>query len=201
VFSASLKGVAEQPDILLSADRVSKRFGITQALDDVSVSFLKGEVHALIGENGAGKSTLGTIIAGLCRQDAGTIVIDGQLLRPGDLNGAFHAGVRLVHQELAQCPNLTVAENLGLHDMPSRLGFVNRRAMAERAARLVHKLEPGIDVDSPLGALSPGRRQICQIAAALDERVAARANSTAGGQGRGAQGHRAGRAHKFALGR
>jgi ABC-type sugar transport system ATPase subunit len=137
------------------------------------VTFLKGEVHALMGENGAGKSTLGKIIAGLYRQDAGTVTIDGQALRPGDLKGAFHAGVRLVHQELAQCPNLTVAENLSLHDMPTRFGLVDRRAMNELAATLVHKLDPGIDVESPLGLLSPGRRQICQIAAALDVRKGA----------------------------
>src|SRR3954462_7398102 len=113
--------MADQPEILLSATHISKRFGITKALDDVSVTFLKGEVHALMGENGAGKSTLGKIIAGLYRQDSGAITIDGGALRPGDLKGAFHAGVRLVHQELAQCPNLTVAENLSLHDMPTRL--------------------------------------------------------------------------------
>jgi ABC-type sugar transport system ATPase subunit len=126
-----------------------------------------------MGENGAGKSTLGKIIAGLYRQDAGTVTIDGQVLRPGDLKGAFHAGVRLVHQELAQCPNLTVAENLSLHDMPTRFGLVDRRAMNESAASLVHKLDPGLDVESPLGLLSPGRRQICQIAAALDVRKGA----------------------------
>jgi ABC-type sugar transport system ATPase subunit len=170
--------LTDQPPILLAAAHVSKRFGTTQALDDVSVSFLRGEVHALMGENGAGKSTLGKIIAGLYRQDSGTVTIDGHALRPGDLNGAFHAGVRLVHQELAQCPNLTVAENLSLHDIPTRFGLVNRRAMIDRAARLVHKLDPGIDVRSPLGLLSPGRRQICQIAAALDERTDGRGGAS-----------------------
>ncbi|MBI1190822.1 MAG: ATP-binding cassette domain-containing protein [Tepidisphaera sp.] len=154
----------------LVAQNISKRFGITQALDDVSVSFRRGEVHALMGENGAGKSTLGKTIAGLYRQDQGTVTLDGRVLTPGDIDGSFAAGVRLVHQELAQCPNLSVAENLSLHQMPaSKAGFVDFRAMRERAARLVHALEPGIDVTAPLGGLSPGRRQICQIAAALDE--------------------------------
>src|ERR1051325_4944396 len=171
--------MADPANILLLASHVSKRFGITQALDDVSVSFLKGEVHALTGENGAGKSTLGKIIAGLYRQDTGTVMIDGEALRPGDLKGAFHAGVRLVHQELAQCPNLTVAENLSLHDLPRRFGLVDRRAKNQRAASLVHKLDPGIDVEAPLGLLSPGRRQICQIAAALDERSGATARPAA----------------------
>jgi ABC-type sugar transport system ATPase subunit len=157
-------------DTFLQALHVSKRFGVTQALDDVSVVFRRGEVHALMGENGAGKSTLGKAIAGLHRADSGTITLEGRVLRAGDLEDAFDAGVRLVHQELAQCPNLSVAENLCLHDMPtSRLGLVDRRAMRARAARLVHALDPSIDVEGPLGALSPGKRQICQIAAALEE--------------------------------
>ena len=61
--------------VLLTAEHISKRFGVTQGLDDVSATFLKGEVHALMGENGAGKSTLGKVIAGLHRQDAGTVTI------------------------------------------------------------------------------------------------------------------------------
>ncbi len=161
---------------LLVASNISKRFGYTQALADVSVTFERGEVHALMGENGAGKSTLGKCIAGLHRQDSGTVTIDGRVLIPGDLDDAFDAGIRLVHQELAQCPNLSVAENLCLHDMPVRVGssrggasVVDFRAMRDRAARLVHVLDPAIDVEAPLGLLSPGRRQICQIASALDD--------------------------------
>ncbi|MFO0858701.1 MAG: sugar ABC transporter ATP-binding protein [Phycisphaerales bacterium] len=166
------------PNAFLSARNISKRFGITQALDDVSVDFLRGEVHALMGENGAGKSTLGKAIAGLHKPDSGEVIIDGRKLIPGDLDDAFDAGVRLVHQELAQCPNLSVAENLCLHDIPaarmpllSKLGgnLVNFRAMRDRAARLVHALDKTIDINAPLGGLSPGRRQICQIAAALDD--------------------------------
>jgi ABC-type sugar transport system ATPase subunit len=159
--------------VLLRATGISKRFGITQALDDVSVEFAKGEVHALMGENGAGKSTLGKVIAGLHAQDTGTVTIETEagprVLTPGSLDDAFAAGVRIVHQELAQCPNLSVAENLCLHAIPRKGLSVDFKAMEERAARLVHKLEPSIDVRRPLGAFSCGQRQICQIAAALDE--------------------------------
>ncbi len=164
-------GPVEPSHACLVASGISKRFGSTQALLDVSVSFRAGEVHALMGENGAGKSTLGKVIAGLHRQDDGTVTLDGRELKPGSLDDAFAAGVRIVHQELAQCPNLSVAENLCLHAIPrGRFGMVDDKAMAERAASLVHRLDPGIDVRRRLGTLAPGRRQICQIAAALDDR-------------------------------
>ncbi len=153
----------------LIATNISKRFGITQALDDVTVSFYPGEVHALMGENGAGKSTLGKILAGLHAQNTGTVVINGRKLIPGSLDDAFHAGIRIVHQELAQCPNLSVAENLCLHDIPTKGMTVDFAEMKRRAAALVHQLDPDIDVSKPLGYLSPGRRQICQIAASLDK--------------------------------
>ncbi len=153
---------------LLVASGISKRFGQTQALSDVTVSFNAGEVHALMGENGAGKSTLGKVIAGLHKQDTGAVTLLGKQLEPGSLDGAFHAGIRIVHQELAQCPNLSVAENLCLHDMPTRSGMVDFAEMTRRAESLVHQLDPAIDVTKPLGFLSPGRRQICQIAASLD---------------------------------
>ena len=152
----------------LIATNISKRFGNTQALEDVSVSFMPGEVHALMGENGAGKSTLGKVLAGLHAQNKGKVVIDGRELIPGSLDDAFHAGIRIVHQELAQCPNLSVAENLCLHDIPKKGFTVDFAEMKRRATELVHQLDPSIDVSKPLGYLSPGRRQICQIAASLD---------------------------------
>ncbi len=171
-----MAGVTLEKPILLRAESISKRFGVTQALDDVSVAFRAGEVHALMGENGAGKSTLGKVIAGLHKQDIGAVTIydnaTARVLKPGSIDDAFHAGVRIVHQELAQCPNLSVAENLCLHDMPrTPWRTVDRHAMNDRAARLVHRLDSGIDVTAPLGSLAPGRRQICQIAASLDERA------------------------------
>lgn len=162
--------MAIDADILLKAEGISKRFGITQALDNVTVSLRSGEVHALMGENGAGKSTLGKVLAGLHKQDTGSVELAGKVIESGSIDASFAAGVRIVHQELAQCPNLTVAENLSLHDLPrNSMGFVDFKAMRQRAERLVHALEPGIDVTADLGSLTPGRRQIVQIASSLDE--------------------------------
>lgn len=160
-------------DAFLQVSGVTKRFGPTLALSDVTLSMVAGEVHALMGENGAGKSTLGKAIAGLHKPDTGTISIGGRQLILGSVKDAYDAGIRIVHQELAQCPNLTVAENLCLHDMPAAIkgiGFgVDYRAMRDRAAKLLKDLAPEIDVAAPLGTLAPGRRQIVQIASSLDD--------------------------------
>jgi ABC-type sugar transport system ATPase subunit len=166
----AVAGVAREGAPLLVVQGVTKRFGPTLALADVTLSMRAGEVHALMGENGAGKSTLGKAIAGLHKPDAGSITLDGRALVPGSVKDAYDAGVRIVHQELAQCPNLTVAENLCLHAMPrTSLGLVDDRTMAERASRLLKDLAPEIDVQAPLGTLAPGRRQIVQIASSLDD--------------------------------
>lgn len=154
---------------LLTVLGVCKRFGITQALDGVSVAMYAGEVHALMGENGAGKSTLGKAIAGLHKPDSGSISVGGRSLALGSIQDATAAGIRIVHQELAQCPNLSVAENLCLHDLPTSMGMIDRDRMNRRASRLLAKLAPEIDVQAPLGTLAPGRRQIVQIASSLDD--------------------------------
>ena len=164
---------------LLTIEHVSKRFGSTQALSDVSVTMFAGEVHALMGENGAGKSTLGKAVVGLHAPDTGRILVGGRELKrggAGSVHDAYAAGVRIVHQELAQCPNLSVAENLCLHALPTRAGMLDRGAMNARAARLLRDLAPEIDVAAPLGTLAPGRRQIVQIASALDDRSSAPAS-------------------------
>ncbi|MCW5764722.1 MAG: sugar ABC transporter ATP-binding protein [Phycisphaeraceae bacterium] len=174
-------GAPAMAEDLLVVRGITKRFGPTLALDNVSASFRAGEVHALMGENGAGKSTLGKTIAGLHRPDAGTVTIAGRTLEPGSIDDAFDAGVRIVHQELAQCPNLTVAENLCLHDLPSRFGLVEKRSMCARAERLLADLEPSIDVRAPLGSLSKPRGRSCRSPARWTTAPAGAGRGTARG--------------------
>src|SRR5438046_498448 len=113
---------------------ITKRFAGVVALSDVSLSIERGECHGLMGENGAGKSTLGKILAGIHRPDEGQILIDGQPITIHSPADALRQGVGMVHQELAFCPDLTVAENLCMGQYPRRFRFLVDRSQMERTA-------------------------------------------------------------------
>jgi ribose transport system ATP-binding protein len=153
--------------LFLSFSGITKRFPGVLALDRVSFEIERGSCHALIGENGAGKSTLGKILAGVYTADEGEIRIDGKLIHPTNPLIARQLGIAMVHQELAFCPNLTVAENLCLGDLPRRAGWVDRATMRQRARAMLREIEANIDVNRPIGELSTGQEQIVQIAAAV----------------------------------
>src|SRR5262245_36454525 len=151
----------------LSFHNLTKRFPGVLALDRVGFEVERGSCHALIGENGAGKSTLGRILAGVHMADEGEIRLDGKVIHATNPLVARHLGVAMVHQELAFCPNLTVAENLCLGDLPGRSGWLDRRRMRDQARAMLREIEADIDVDVPIGSLSTGQEQVIQIAAAL----------------------------------
>jgi len=151
----------------LSVEHISKTFPGVRALDDVSVDFEKASVHALMGENGAGKSTLGKIIAGVYTPDQGIIKIEGREIKPTDPRIAQGLGIALVHQELAFCPNMTVAENLLLGGFPTNAGFMDWGKLREKARSLLHEIGSDIDVDTPLAQLTTGQEQMVQIAGAV----------------------------------
>src|SRR5947209_19267777 len=102
----------------LSFQNITKRFPGVLALDRVSFDVERGSCHALIGENGAGKSTLGKLLAGIYTADEGEIQLNGRRIHSGNPLAARQRGIAMVHQELAFCPNLTVAESLCLGDLP-----------------------------------------------------------------------------------
>src|ERR1051325_11171193 len=126
---------------------ITKRFPGVLALNGVSFEIERGSCHALVGENGAGKSTLGKILAGVYTADGGEIYCDGKLLRTPTPLAARKQGIAMVHQELAFCPNLTVAENLCLGDLPRRAGWLDRRRLREQARAMLGEIEAGFDVD------------------------------------------------------
>lgn len=151
----------------LALRNISKRFPGVLALDDVTVEITQGSCHAIIGENGAGKSTLGKILAGVYTPDTGEIELDGRTIRPTDPITARHLGIAMVHQELAFCPNLTVAENLCLGELPHRAGWVDQQAMQAKARSMLREIEAEFDVNLPIDQLSTGQEQMVQIASAL----------------------------------
>jgi len=144
-----------------------KRFPGVVALDDVSVAIEAGSCHALCGENGAGKSTLGKIVAGVYTPDSGSVEIDGTAVSFASPAAALAVGIGMVHQELAFCDNLSVAENLCLESLPRRGGFVDRPAMWRRAERMLADIGAAIDVRTRVAELSIGQQQMLQIAAAV----------------------------------
>lgn len=148
--------------------KITKRFGGVIALDGVDLTIESGECHALVGENGAGKSTLGKVLAGIHRPDGGTLLLDGRPRRFASPRDAARAGIGMVHQELAFCPDLSVAENLCLGRYPRVLGpLVGRRAMATRAAELLGRIGITLDVHQRMRQLSLAQEQLVQIAAAV----------------------------------
>ena len=153
--------------MFLQFDRMTKRFPGVLALDSVSFAVERGSCHALMGENGAGKSTLGKVLAGVYTADEGEMRLDGKVIHPATPLAARHLGIAMVHQELAFCPNLTVAENLCLGALPARFGWVDRARMRERARGMLREIEADFDVDQPIGQLTTGQEQLVQIAAAL----------------------------------
>ena len=151
----------------LSFQNITKRFPGVLALDGVSFEIDRGSCHALIGENGAGKSTMGKILAGVYTADEGTIHLDGKIIQPANPLDARKLGIAMVHQELAFCPNLSVAENLCLGDLPRRAGWLDRRTMREKARAMLGEIGADFDVTEPISNLSTGQEQMVQIAAAL----------------------------------
>ncbi len=146
---------------------ITKTFYGVKALDDVSLSFKAGEVHAVVGENGAGKSTVMKILGGLYFADRGEIYIGGVKQNINSVSDALKSGVSVVYQELNLMPELTVAENIYLHDLPSRLGFVNKAAMNHAAQELLDSMGLNIRATDPIALLSVSQQQMVEIAKAL----------------------------------
>ncbi len=155
--------------------RVAKHFGGITAVEGVDLTVQRGEVHSLVGENGAGKSTLMKIIDGVQRPDAGTVSIDGSVVRFSSVHDAERAGIAMIPQELELFPELTVSENLyvGRPRPRTRLGLIDRRQMRQRASQLFQRLGVVIDPDASVAGLRAATRQLVAIARAMlaDARV------------------------------
>ncbi|MFC4858181.1 sugar ABC transporter ATP-binding protein [Actinophytocola glycyrrhizae] len=159
---------------VLSAAAVGKRFPGVVALSEVDLDLAPGEVHALVGENGAGKSTLIKVLTGVHSPDGGTLTHRGEPVSFGSPMAAQQAGIATVYQEVNLVPLQSVASNLFLGREPrTRFGFVDFRAMRDRARELLHSYGVEVDVTRPLRTLGMGVRQMVAVAraAATEARV------------------------------
>jgi general nucleoside transport system ATP-binding protein len=151
---------------VLEMEHVSKQFGATLALDDVSLELRRGEIHALLGENGAGKSTLISILAGMYRPDAGEIRFEGEPREIDTPRTAIDLGIGTVYQHLTLVPTLSVLENLML-GIGSRSGRLEVAAARSRFDELAKVLGVRFGSDATVGGLALGQRQQVEIMKAL----------------------------------
>ena len=153
---------------LLEARKITKRFPGVLALDEVSLTLQRGEVHALAGENGAGKSTLMHILSGSLAPDAGEILLDGNPVYFRGPREAEHLGIGIIHQELSLVPNLSVAENIFLGRAPQNgLGLIDWKRMHLYAEALLKPMGLNIDVRARVSTYPMGVQQMVEIAKAL----------------------------------
>ena len=126
-------------EVLLHAEEIDKNFGVTHAIDHVTLDFFKGEVHALIGENGSGKSTFTSCLTGIYHKDTGTFTLLGKEISAKDQVDGNYQGVAIIVQEIGTLSGLTVAENifLGKEDEFTKLHVKNTKAMNRKAQELL----------------------------------------------------------------
>jgi len=158
----------------LQTHGLRKEYPSTVALDNVSVSFTGGHIHALLGKNGAGKSTLIKIFSGSVQPTRGQVWLDGREVRLRSPLEAFHAGIATVYQELSLVPSLTVADNILLGRLPQtrRLGIwrVDWAATGRDAQSLLDEMHAGIDARRRVSELSVAQQQVVEIAKAFSYR-------------------------------
>lgn len=156
--------------IVLEVKHICKEFPGVKALDDVSLTFRAGEVHAIIGENGAGKSTLIKAIAGAQPPTSGEILIDGVKYDHLTVAKAKELGIQVIYQEFANVPTLCAPDNVFLGQHTSKF-IVNDKERIQRTKELFASLHVNIPLDLPLGDMSPAMQQIVEIAKAVSANV------------------------------
>lgn len=154
-------------NVLVDIKDVSKHFPGVKALDHVSLSIRRGEVHALSGENGAGKSTLIKILTGVYTYDEGSIIFDGSPVAFKSTNESQKAGIGSVYQELNMIPYLSVAENIYIGDYPMGKTGIDWKELYENAQKQLDSLNIDVDAKKQLNELSTAQQQMVSIVRAV----------------------------------
>ena len=153
---------------ILSIHGMSKSFGRNKVLNHIDLNVKPGSIMGLMGENGAGKSTMMKCLFGTYQKDEGTIVLDGKEVNFSGPKDALENGVAMVHQELNQCLERNVIDNLFLGRYPKNsLGVVDEGRMKKEASDLFRKLGITVNLTQPMKKMSVSKRQMCEIAKAI----------------------------------
>jgi len=157
--------------VVLSLKNITKKYPGVVALNNVSIDFLEGEVHALLGENGAGKSTLIKAVAGAIDVDAGTITINGHAFHKLSPHISRELGVEVIYQEFNLVPTLSVAENIYLCEKSEQSALFSAKEIEKKAAAVLAQFEVNINPRAMVQDLSIADQQIVEIAKAVSKNV------------------------------
>lgn len=158
-----------RPDsVIYRAQNIVKRYPGTIALKGVDFNIYPGKVNVLVGENGAGKSTLMKIMAGIEFLSEGELFWKGKEIKLSTTKQAEDLGIRIIHQELNLCPNLTVADNIFLNcELTDKFGNIDVKAQERESAMLLGRLEQDINPRELVANLKVGQQQIVEIAKSI----------------------------------
>ena len=159
--------IESESETILEIRGITKEFSGVKALDDVSMSFRPGEVHALVGENGAGKSTLMKILSGVYQPTRGSLSFAGKAVAFKNPKQAQDAGIGIIFQEFSLIRNFDVADNVFLNREPGRAGAHRQGRERRRAISLFQEIGFDIDVDRRVEELSVVEQQVVEIVKAL----------------------------------
>jgi ribose transport system ATP-binding protein len=155
---------------MLELKNITKTFPGTKALDNVTLTFHPGEIHALLGENGAGKSTLINIICGIYPDYEGEVFLNSELLKLKSYQEALESGISIVNQEIQTIPDSTVAENIMLDKLDrfrKKSGRLDWKALNQSAGKYIEMVRLDLSSEQKVGPLSAAQKQLIQIAKAL----------------------------------
>ena len=160
-------------DNILEMRGITKTFPGVKALQDVSITVQRGHVHAICGENGAGKSTLMKVLSGVYPHGSydGEILLDGEPVAFKSINESEHAGVVIIHQELALSPYLSIAENIFLGNERQSGGWIDWNTTNQEAAKLLASVGLKENPATKIADIGVGKQQLVEIAKALSKSV------------------------------
>jgi ribose transport system ATP-binding protein len=153
-------------ELILELRGLQKKYGAVEALKPANLTFLCGEIHAIVGENGAGKSTLIKLLTGVIRRTSGEVFWCGEPVQLSNPTEAISRGINAVHQEVVLCPHLSVAANMFLGDEMSNSGLMRKRAMTDAAQAVLNDLGFNLPAAATLSTLTIGQQQLVATARA-----------------------------------